>query len=83
MTQNAVPPEIAKLSFEDALGELESLVRALETGDSKLDTAIDAYTRGTQLRQHCEAKLREAKARIDKIKVGADGSVGTEPVEDH
>jgi len=76
---NVIPADIAKLGFEEALGELEKLVRQLEDGKAKLDDAIAAYERGAWLRSHCEAKLREAKERIEKIVVGADGKVSTIP----
>ncbi len=78
--EKALPSEIAALSFEDALAELEGIVRRLESGSGKLDDAIGAYERGALLKQHCEAKLREAQARVDKIVVGADGQAKTEPV---
>ncbi len=74
-----LPPDILKLSFEDALTELEKLVRQLEDGKAKLDDAMSAYERGMNLRRHCEAKLREAQARIDQIAVGPDGKVSTTP----
>ncbi len=81
MTQKAstLPADIAKLSFEDALAELEKLVRQLEDGKSKLEDAIGAYERGALLKQHCDAKLREAEARIEQITLAADGSVATKP----
>ena len=72
---------IAKLSFEEALAELEKIVDALEDGDSDLDKAIHAYERGTRLKKHCEAKLKEAKARIDKISVDPEGNLTTEPAD--
>jgi exodeoxyribonuclease VII small subunit len=72
--------EIAKLSFEEALAELDQIVRRLEAGSGKLDEAIASYERGAQLKRHCEAKLREAQARVDKIVVGPDGAVGAEPL---
>jgi len=74
-----IPPDIAALSFEDALAELERIVRQLEEGRGKLDEAISSYERGTALKRHCEMKLREAQAKIDRITVNADGSLGTEP----
>jgi len=72
--------DIAALSFEDALAELEAIVRNLEQGEGKLDEAIDAYERGAALKRHCEAKLKEAQARIDRIVVADDGAVATEPL---
>jgi exodeoxyribonuclease VII small subunit len=80
MAQKSTPSEIAKLSFEDALKELEDIVRRLETGNAKLDEALAAYERGALLKQHCESKLREAQARVDKIVLGSDGKPATEPM---
>ena len=79
MSEPAIPPDVAALSFEDALGELERIVRQLEEGRAKLDDAIISYERGTALRRHCETKLREAQAKVDRITVAADGSIGAEP----
>jgi len=81
MADRSTPAEIAGLSFEEALAELQALVRLLEKGDSKLDEAIQCYERGAALQRHCEAKLREAQAKVDKIVIGADGSVSSEPVK--
>jgi exodeoxyribonuclease VII small subunit len=79
MAETRIPPEIAALSFEDALAELERIVRQLEEGKAKLDDAIGSYERGTLLRRHCEAKLREAQAKIDRITIGPDGAIGLQP----
>jgi len=79
MTSEPGATGVADLSFEDALAELESIVRRLEEGSGKLDDAIAAYERGAALKRHCEAKLQEAQSRVEKIVLGADGSVGTEP----
>lgn len=76
-----IPPDIAALSFEDALAELEKIVRQLEEGKAKLDDAIGNYERGTLLKRHCEEKLRQAQARIDKIVVSPDGQVSAEPAK--
>lgn len=67
------------LSFEDALAELEKIVRQLESGSADLKSSIEAYERGVALRQHCEARLREAESRIEKITLGADGVAGSTP----
>lgn len=75
---NDAPPEIAKLSFEDALAELEKIVTSLEQGKVKLDDAIAAYTRGAQLKAHCERKLADAKMKVEKIVLRPDGSVSAE-----
>jgi exodeoxyribonuclease VII small subunit len=68
--------DIAALSFEDALAELERIVRGLEGGQQKLEDAIACYERGTALRRHCETKLAEAEARVQAIVERADGSLG-------
>jgi exodeoxyribonuclease VII small subunit len=57
------------LTFEQALSELEAIVEQLERGDVSLDTAIDAYARGMSLKAHCQARLEEARLRVEKIKV--------------
>ncbi len=80
MVDSAIPPDIAALSFEDALAELERIVRQLEEGRAKLDDAIASYERGTALRRHCEAKLREAQAKVDRITVSGDATIGAEPM---
>ena len=71
--------DIASLSFEDALAELDRIVRSLEGGATKLDDAIAAYERGAALKHHCDAKLREAQTRVDRIVLGPDGSISVEP----
>jgi exodeoxyribonuclease VII small subunit len=73
------PParDVATLSFEDALAELEQIVRGLESGQQKLEDAIGAYERGATLRRHCEAKLAEAEARVAAIVEHADGTLST------
>jgi exodeoxyribonuclease VII small subunit len=65
-------PDIAAMSFEDALKALEDVVRRLETGDVPLEESIGLYERGEQLRAHCQARLDAAQARIEKIVSGPD-----------
>jgi exodeoxyribonuclease VII small subunit len=69
------------MSFEDALAELRQIVERLEKGEGKLDEAITAYERGARLKQHCEAKLKEAEAKIEKIRLSENGSATTEPLD--
>jgi len=73
--------EIETLSFEQALAELEGLVRKMESGEAALEESIVLYERGMALKSYCEKKLSEAKMRVDKIVVGKDGSVTAEPFE--
>jgi exodeoxyribonuclease VII small subunit len=81
MTESSIPADIAAMSFEDALAELEGIVRRLEGGQVRLDDAIQSYERGAQLKRHCEQKLSEAQQRVDRIVVAPDGSVSAEPVK--
>lgn len=68
-----IPEDVAAMSFEDALAELEGIVQRLEQGKGALDEAIDAYERGSALRRHCEAKLKDARARVERISLSAGG----------
>ena len=74
-------PDVGSMSFEDALAELEEIVRRLEDGSGKLDEAITAYERGARLKAHCEGKLREAQARIDRVVLSADGTARVEDMD--
>jgi exodeoxyribonuclease VII small subunit len=78
---DSVPPDIGAMNFEDALAELEQIVRRLEGGQVKLDEAIMSYERGAQLKRHCERKLNEAQQRVDRIVIGPEGAVGAEPAK--
>lgn len=71
--------DVKKLGFEEAMTELEKIVRQLETGSLDLKVSIEAYERGVALKKHCETKLREAQGRIEKITVSVDGAVTVEP----
>jgi exodeoxyribonuclease VII small subunit len=76
-----LPSEIAGMTFEQALAELEKIVQDLERGQLDLEAAITAYERGTHLKRHCEGKLREAQLRVDKISLAPDGRVRAEPTD--
>ena len=69
--------DIEKLSFEDALKRLESIVRELEGGRIKLDDAVSAYEQAMQLKKVCENKLETAKLKIEKIEKVSNGDVET------
>ena len=78
----ATAPDIASLPFETALAQLEDIVRQLEGGKVPLEQSIDIYERGELLKKHCEALLRRAEARIERITLGPDGApTGTAPLE--
>jgi exodeoxyribonuclease VII small subunit len=82
-SKDAAPPDsdVSAMSFEDALAELERIVRGLEGGQQKLEDAIAAYERGARLKAHCEAKLAEAEQRVQAIVANADGTLGLRPTE--
>ncbi|MBC7283160.1 exodeoxyribonuclease VII small subunit [Hoeflea sp.] len=74
--------EIATLSFEEAVAELERIVEQLERGDVALDTSIEIYERGEALKAHCEKLLSAAEKRIEKIRLDRQGQpAGTEPLD--
>lgn len=71
--------DFKKLSFEDALNQLETIVRELESGKIKLDDAVEIYEKATALKKFCEQKLKDAQLKIEKINVSATGDVSAEP----
>ncbi|HMQ58307.1 MAG TPA: exodeoxyribonuclease VII small subunit [Rhizobiaceae bacterium] len=76
-------PDIATLSFEQALAALEKIVDDLERGDVPLEQSIAIYERGEALRAHCDKLLAAAEHRIEKIKLSRDGKpVGVEPLDE-
>jgi exodeoxyribonuclease VII small subunit len=74
--------EIAKLPFEQALAELEDIVKALERGDVPLEKSISLYERGDALKKHCDKLLKAAEARVEKITTDASGKpTGAAPLD--
>lgn len=67
MVKAAAPKPVADLSFEQALDELELLVRRMEAGDFTLEESIAAYQRGAELTKHCQARLAVAEQEIRKL----------------
>ena len=70
-----IPNDIKKLSFEDAMAELEEIVDNLESGNIDLDKSIQYYTRGSQIRAHCQNKLDEAVMKLEAIQVSSEGTL--------
>ncbi len=66
--------DIKALSFEAALEELEGIVRKIESGDAPLEEAITLYERGAALKAHCEAKLKSAREKVEKIMLDENGA---------
>lgn len=78
--QETIPADIAAMSFEAALKALDDIVAKLEGGRVDLEESIALYGRGALLKRHCEAKLKAAEEKIEKIVVGGDGqATGTQP----
>jgi exodeoxyribonuclease VII small subunit len=73
--------DVGGLSFEGALGELEDIVKSLERGDVDLEDSIALYERGQALKGHCEAKLKSAEGRLEKLVLGSAGPVGSESMD--
>lgn len=74
--------DLAAMSFEQALDQLEKIVASLETGDVPLNKSIEIYERGEALKSHCEKLLKAAEDRIEKIRLDRAGAVqGTEPLD--
>jgi len=83
MSDPATPSDdIARLSFEEALRELEAIVAELESGQAPLEQSIERYERGAKLKAHCEARLEAARLKVERIVVGGDGKAArAEPAE--
>ncbi len=74
--------DVAEMSFEDALRELEQVVGQLERGEVPLDKSIELYERGAALKARCEAKLKEAEEKVAKLTLDGEGNaVGTQPLD--
>jgi exodeoxyribonuclease VII small subunit len=74
--------DIKKLPFEQAIEELETIVRRLEEGKVPLEESVAIYERGEALKARCEELLRQAEARVEKITLNAAGKpTGSEPLD--
>lgn len=78
-------PELAEdikaMSFEQAMRELEMIVRKLESGQGELESAMADYTRGNALKEHCRNRLASARMKVEKIVNLPDGSLSTAPFD--
>lgn len=75
--------EVRNISFEDALKELECIVQKLESGQVKLEEAVNAYEKGVQMQKICEEKLKEAQMKVEKLILNQEGTPkGKEPLDD-
>lgn len=68
-------------SFEQALSDLEKIVRKLESGSGDLESSINEYVRGTELKQYCEQKLKDARLKVEKIVKSQDGNLSLQSLD--
>jgi exodeoxyribonuclease VII small subunit len=81
-TPGNIEDDIRNMSFEEALAALERIVDDLEKGDVPLDQSIRIYERGEALKKHCDALLKAAEDKVEKIRLSRDGTpTGTEPLD--
>lgn len=76
-SQTVSNEDIAAMSFEQAMQELETIVRKLESGDASLENSLNDYARGTALKAHCQKTLDEAKLKVEKIMADEQGTLKT------
>ena len=82
MSKKTTNEDVQALSFEQAMQELEQIVDRLERGDVELEESITIYERGEALKARCDALLKQAEAKVEKITVDSEGKpTGTEPME--
>lgn len=79
--ENKEMEDLSNLSFEDALAQLENIVRELESGRIKLDDAVKAYEKAMALKKLCSDKLAAATLKVEKIELNKDGSLSTTPLD--
>ena len=72
---------IEKMSFEEALAELEEIVNKIDSGQESLAEAVSSFERGVALKNHCEKMLKEAKLKIEKITITAENKIEFTEVE--
>lgn len=64
--------ELAEISFESALEELESLVEKMETGELSLEDSLAAFERGVKLTRHCQSSLKAAELKVKVLTESGD-----------
>lgn len=81
MPESPLPADIEAFSFEQAMKELEGIVRRLEGGSAELESAIHDYERGKLLQRHCEKKLNEARLKVEAVVKTETGALALKPFE--
>jgi exodeoxyribonuclease VII small subunit len=80
MPKNPRAPEPP--DFEKALGELEEIVKKLESGNLALDKSLELFQRGVELARHCKQKLDEAELKVSQLVKDKEGLFREEPFEE-
>ena len=70
-----------KISFEEAMSELETIVEKLEADQTRLDDAVALYERGQELRKICQERLMAAQERVAAIVEKPDGTINSETLQ--
>ena len=71
-----------KITFEQAMAELDEIVRKLENGQIPLEEAVKTYEKGMELKKICEEKLKTAEMKIEKLTLQDGKPVGTETLDE-
>ena len=81
MAETTAAQVIDKLSYEDALAELETLIRQLEAGSVDLAGSIKAYERGVALAAHCSGLLEDTEKKVQRLVLGPRGEASEVPMD--
>ena len=69
-TSSTTPTAAAPASYEDALGELDRLVAAMEAGQLPLDRLLESYKRGAELLTFCRTRLEAVEQQVKVLEEG-------------
>ena len=78
MVKTSKEENLEKMSFEEAIKELEDIVDDLEKGEVSLEEAVSAYERGSKLKNICQKRLNDARMKVEKIKQDENGQISIE-----
>jgi exodeoxyribonuclease VII small subunit len=81
MAKDKQKSDIEKLSFEEAIKELTSIVGKIEQGQIPLQDSLEQYEKGMALIKHCRAILQKAEKRIEKISKEEKSGAGSQEPE--
>lgn len=79
MTETVPLKNPKDMTFEEAMAELEQVVRQLEDGRVPLEQAIGSYERGAALKTRCDEMLKGARLKVEEIYKNKDGKIETKP----